>query len=160
MPHLQTNWQKETSNKERQKAAQSRRRAIIETLVDYELCPGWKSWLAEHFGVHRGTICRDIEEIVKSFRASGFKGLGPRTNAKVKLLGELTNWVEEAKQRRIRSKAIRELKKETEVNRPIPSSLKPSTLPQMKPTNSEQHQFPHCIPRRESRYDRMRCFPR
>ena len=90
-------------NKERQDAAKHRRQEIIDLLLqEPEFTPGWKSWLAEELEVHRGTIGRDIRRIVEDYKATGFKGLGPRSNAKKELLDRLSDWFTKRDDSRIR----------------------------------------------------------
>lgn len=152
-------------NKERQNTAKERRQKIIKLLLQEPEFPGWQSWLAVELEVHRGTIGRDIRRIVEDYKSTGFKGLGPRSKAKKELLDRLSDVFtkrDESRKfidhhRKLRSSALRSSTEQTEKVKIKRESAPKQHLAAIQRTPPIELAF--SIPRRQSRFSRMKCFP-
>ena len=149
-------------NKERQNAAKERRQEIIELLLqEPEFTPGWQSWLADELEVHRGTIGRDIRRIVEDYKTTGFKGLGPRSKAKKELLDQLrdTFTKRDGWRKFLNSQRKPKLAKPIKKSQPKPKQevAQKHHLAAIQRTPPIEVAF--SIPKRQSRFSRMKCFP-
>ena len=152
-------------NKERQDAAKERRQEIIELLLKEPEFPGWQSWLAVELEVHRGTIGRDIRRIVEDYKATGFKGLGPRSKAKKELLERLSDTFTKRDEgrkflkyhRKLRSAALSSSAEQIKKSQPEREVAQKRPLAAIQRTPPIEVAF--SIPKRKSRFSRMKCFP-
>ena len=150
-------------NKERQDAAEEQRQEIIQLLlIEPELDLGWQSWLSVELEVHRGTIGRDIRRIVEDYKATGFKGLGPRSNGKKELLDRLSDWFtkrDDSRKFLNYHRKLRSLVEPIKKSQPKPKREVAQKQPLAAIQRTPQIEVAFSIPRRQSRFSRMKCFP-
>lgn len=157
-------------NKERQDLAKKRRQEIIELLLlEPDFTSGWQTWLADNLDVHSGTISRDLRRIVKDYQTTGFKGLGRRSKAKVELLNRLSEKFAKFDESRDLRNSQRKSKltkqtKESQSKRKR-EAIEKQQIPAPRlaiaaiQSSARPPELAYTIPKRRSRFSRMRCFP-